>query len=162
MISQKRNVAIRILVGLVVLLAFTGAKASGPNSSQSGQAGRLEGLWEVTVLANGQAPIIDLATFTKDGTMVNIDPDPNLSAGIGTWTRRPGDRFASSFTHFLSDHGSPVGRLNVRALVQVDDDSETFTGPFRTDVVINGQIVQSFCGTVEARRLPSEEVEPCP
>lgn len=160
MISQKKNVAIRILVGLVVLLAFTGAKASNPNSNQSSQAGKLEGLWEVTVMPNGQPPVVDLATFAKDGTVVNIDPDPNLSSGIGTCTRLPGDRFACSFTHFVSDHGSPLGRLNVRAVVQVDDAS--FTGPFRTDVVINGNIVQSFCGTVEGARLPSEEIEPCP
>jgi hypothetical protein len=160
MISQKRNVAIRIFGGLVVLLALTGAKASDRDNNQHGQAG-LEGLWEVTVLANGQAPVVDLATFAKDGTLVNIDPDPNLSAGIGTCVRRQGDRFACSFTHFLSDHGSPLGRLNVRALVQLDD-SETFNGPFRTDLVINGQIVQSFCGTVEGRRVASEEIEPCP
>jgi hypothetical protein len=162
MISHKRNVAIRMLLGVVVLLALTGAKASDRDRKPSTQAVGLEGLWEVTVLANGQPPVVDLATFTKDGTVVNIDPDPNLSAGIGTFSRRPGDRFACSFTHFLSDHGSPIGRINVRATVGLDAESESFTGPFRTDVVINGQIVQSVCGTVEARRVTAEEIEPCP
>ena len=61
---------------------------------------------------------------------------------------------------FLVDHRSAAS--TVRGLVQLDDDSETFTGPFRTDVVIDGHIVQSFCGTVEARRVASEEIEPCP
>jgi len=41
-------------------------------------------------------------------------------------------------------------------------ETKTFSGPFRTDVVIGGNVVQSICGTVELRRVGVEHLEACP
>lgn len=145
---------------LATLIGFTGTKA---NVSAGGEtAPSLEGSWEITVMPNGGDPIVDIATFTGGGGIVNTDPDPNLSTGHGTWVRTGGDEFAVTFVHFLSDGGAPLGTLKVRAVMQLDRATDTFSGPFRTDVIIGGEVVQSICGTVQAKRISVEPVEPCP
>jgi len=113
-------------------------------------------------MPDGGAPIVNLATFTSDGGMVNSDPDPNLSTGHGTWAKNGGNEFGVTFIHFLSDQGAPLGTLKVRAAAQLDKSTDTFSGPFRTDVIIGGNVVQSVCGTVHARRVRVEEAEACP
>ncbi len=110
----------------------------------------------------GGDPIVDFATFTSGGGLISTDPDPNVSTGIRTWVRTGGDEFAVTFVHFLSDQGTALGTLKVRSVIQLDKKTDTFSGPFRTDVYIGGNLVQSICGTVHARRISVEPIEPCP
>ena len=160
MTIKKTLAALGVAMTLATLIAFTGTIS---NVSAGGEAAPdLEGSWEVTVMPNGGDPIVDLATFTRDGGVINSDPDPNLSTGHGTWVRTGGDQFAVTFVHFLSDGGAPLGTLKVRAVAQLDRATDTLSGTFRTDVIIGGNVVQSFCGTVQARRINVEAVEPCP
>jgi len=158
--NKKISAALTILVMIAALMAAAGtqfdALGGGPSAPQ------LEGTWEVTVMPDGGAPIVNLATFTSDGGMVNSDPDPNLSTGHGTWAKNGGNEFGVTFIHFLSDQGAPLGTLKVRAAAQLDKSTDTFSGPFRTDVIIGGNVVQSVCGTVHARRVRVEEAEACP
>ena len=160
MTIKKTLTALGVAMMLTTLIAFTGTKA---NVSAGGEtAPDLEGSWEVTVAPDGGDPIVDLATFTRAGGIINSDPDPNLSTGHGTWVRTEGDQFAVTFVHFLSDGGAPLGTLKVRAVAQLDRATDTMSGTFRTDVIIGGNVVQSFCGTVHAKRISVEPVEPCP
>ena len=144
---------------IVAILALIGTQSNVKGGGGSGP--ELEGSWEITVTPAGGDPIVDIATFAKGGGVINVDPDPNLSTGIGTWVRAGGHQFDVTFVHFLSDAGAALGTLKVRAEITLDSQSDTFSGPFRTDVVIGGNVVQSICGTVQARRMGAEALEPC-
>jgi hypothetical protein len=157
--NKRISAALTIMVMIAALMAAAGTQF---NALGGASAPQLEGTWEVTVMPAGGAPIIDLATFTSGGGMINSDPDPNLSAGHGTWVKNGGNEFGVTFIHFLSDQGAPLGTLKVRAEIQLDQSTDTFSGPFRTDLIIGGNVVQSFCGTVHARRISVEEAEACP
>ncbi|HZM86920.1 MAG TPA: hypothetical protein VFF31_10380 [Blastocatellia bacterium] len=156
--NSKRFSATLIIVTILALIGLLGTQF---NVKGGASAPDLEGSWEITVLPTGGDPIVDFCTFTKGGGLINIDPDPNLSTGIGTWVRTGGLQFAGTFVHFLSDAGAPLGTLKVRAEVTLNPHTDTFTGPFQTDVIIGGDVVQSICGTVQARRLSVEALE-CP
>lgn len=159
MTIKKTLAALVVATMLATLVAFTGTRS---NVSAGGEtAPQLEGSWEVTVMPDGGEPIVDLATFTSGGGIINSDPDPNLSTGHGTWVRTGGDAFAVTFVHFLSSGGVPLGRLKVRATAQLDKQTDTLSGPFQTDVIIGGNVVQTICGTVTAKRI-SVETPACP
>ena len=156
---SKRFSATLIIMTILALIGLLGTQF---NVKGGAYAPELEGSWEITVMPTGGDPIVDIGTFANGGGIINVDPDPNLSTGIGTWVRTGGHQFAVTFVHFLSDAGAPLGTLKVRAEMTLDSQTGTFTGPFRTDVVIGGDVVQSICGTVQARRIGVEALEPCP
>ena len=160
MTIKKTLAALVVATMLATLVAFTGTRSNV--SAGATTAPSLEGSWEVTVMPTGGDPIIDFSTMTEGGGLISTDPDPNVSAGIGTWVRTGGNQFAVTFFHFLSDAGAPLGTLKVRAEITLDSHTDTFSGPFRTDVIIGGNVVQSICGTVQARRISVEPIEPCP
>jgi hypothetical protein len=158
--NSKRISTALVIVAIATLITLSSTQSSATPGASS--APQLEGSWEVTVMPTGGDPIIDFSTMTEGGGLISTDPDPNVSAGIGTWVRTGGNRFAVTFFHFLSDAGAPLGTLKVRAEITLDSQTDTFSGPFRTDVVIGGNVVQSICGTVQARRISIESLEPCP
>ena len=159
MTIKKTLAAFVVATMLATLVAFTGTQSNV--NAGGGNAPALEGSWEITVTPDGGEPIVDLATFTSGGGVINSDPDPNLSTGHGTWVRTGGDQFAVTFVHFLSSGGVPLGRLKVRSLITLDKQTDTFSGPFQTDVFIGGSLVQTVCGTVQAKRI-SAEPPACP
>jgi len=158
--NSKRISTALVILAIAILITLTSTQSSATPGGSS--APELEGSWEVTVMPTGGDPVVDIATFTKDGGLIGIDPDPNVSTGIGTWVRTGGNRYAVTFVHFLSDAGAPVGTLKVRSEGTLDPHTDTFSGPFRTDVIIGGNVVQSICGTVHARRISVEALDPCP
>jgi len=158
----KRTRTALVIALVIALMAATGTQFSARADGGGASAPQLEGSWEITVMPDGGAPIVDIATFTSNGGLMNSDPDPNLSTGHGTWVRTGGREFAVTFVHFLSNQGTALGTLKVRSVIRLDRHSDTFTGPFRTDVIIGGNVVQSFCGTVQARRINVEPIETCP
>ena len=160
MTIKKTLAAFAITVVIAVLMAVAGTQLNARGGGHRLHSWR--GSWEVTVMPTGGDPIIDFSTMTEGGGPVSTDPDPNVSTGIGTWEKIGPNRFAVTFVHFLSDQGAPLGTLKVRAEVSLDYQTDTFSGPFRTDVVIGGNVVQSICGTVQARRISAEPLEACP
>jgi hypothetical protein len=159
--TNRKIFAALVVAGMIVaLMAIAGTQLSAKGGGAS--APQLEGSWEVTVMPNGGDPVVDLATFTEGGGIIATDPDPNVSTGLGTWVKTGGHEFAVTFVHFLSEGGAPLGTLKVRSVIQLDRHSDTFSGPFRTDVIIGGNVVQSICGTVHAKRINVEPIEPCP
>ena len=157
--NSKRISTALVIVAIATLITLSSTLSSATPGASS--APQLEGSWEVTVMPTGGDPIIDFSTMTEGGGLISTDPDPNVSTGIGTWVRTGGNRFAVTFVHFLSDAGAPLGTLKVRAEITLDSHTDTFTGPFQTDVIIGGNVVQSICGTVQARRI-SIEAPDCP
>ena len=160
MTIKKTFTALAIAMVIASLMAVAGTQFNARGGGST--APQLEGSWEVTVMPDGGAPVVDFATFTSSGGIISTDPDPNVSTGLGTWVRTGGHEFAGTFVHFLSDQGVPIGTLKVRATGQLDKEGNTFSGPFRTDVIIGGNVVQSYCGTVQARRISVEPLEACP
>jgi hypothetical protein len=159
MTIKKTFAALVVATMLATLIAFTGTRSNV--SAGGGSAPALEGSWEITVTPDGGDSIVDLATFTRGGGIINSDPDPNLSTGHGTWVRTGVDEFAVTFVHFLSSGGVPLGTLKVRAVQQLDKRTDTFSGKFQTDVIIGGNVVQTICGTVQGKRMGVEAPE-CP
>jgi len=159
--SKRIFAALAITVMIGGLIALGGAQLN-VRGDEYNPHHELVGSWEVTVMPTGQDPIVDFATFTEGGGFIGTDPDPNISTGLGTWEKIGPNRYAVTFVHFLSDQGTPLGTLKVRAQMTLDSRTDTFSGPFRTDVVIGGNVVQSFCGTVEAKRVNAEALEACP
>lgn len=159
MTIKKTLAALGVATMLVTLVAFTGTRSNV--SAEGATAPELEGSWEVTVMPDGGDPIVDLATFTSGGGIINSDPDPNLSTGHGTWVRTGGHEFGVTFVHFLSSGGVALGTVKVRAEITLDSQTDTFSGPFQTDVFIGGTLVQTICGTVQAKRI-SVEAPACP
>jgi hypothetical protein len=159
MMNSKRISTALVIVAIATLITLSTRSSATPGGSS---APDLEGSWKITVMPTGGDPIVDFCTFTKGGGLINIDPDPNLSTGIGTWVRTGGHQFAATFVHFLSDGGAPLGTLKVRAEVTLDSQTDTFSGPFRTDIIIGGDVVQSICGTVQGERVSAESLVPCP
>lgn len=152
----KKTLTALVLVGMIAALMAVAGTQFNVRGGGGSSAPQLEGSWEVTVMPNGGDPIVDFATFTSGGGLISTDPDPNVSTGIGTWVRTGGDEFAVTFVHFLSDQGTALGTLKVRSVIQLDEKTDTFTGPFQTDVVIGGNVVQTICGTVQAKRIAVE------
>jgi len=155
----------RISTALVITLAIAALIGLGARFNVRGDDNyhnKLSGSWEVTVMPTGGDPIIDFATFTDGGGVTNIDPDPNVSTGIGTWERIGPNRFSVTFVHFLSSGGVPLGTLKVRSEGTLNPDTNTLSGVFRTDVVIGGNVVQSICGTMQLKRVNAEPFEACP
>jgi len=160
MTTKKTVTALVSAVLIAAMMAVTGSQFDAKGGGAA--APQLEGSWEVTVTPNGGDPIVDMATFTSNGGLINSDPDPNLSTGHGTWVKTGGNEYAVTFVHFLSNGGIPIGTVKVRAVMQVDNKQDTFTGPFRTDIYIGGDLVQSVCGTVKGKRIPVEASAACP
>lgn len=159
--TSRKVFAVLVLAGMIAaVMAVSGSQFNAKGGGAT--APSLEGSWEVTVLPDGADPIVDFATLTGGGGIINSDPDPNLSTGHGTWVRTGGDEFATTFVHFLSAGGAPLGTVKVRAVINLDRATDTFSGPFHTDVIVGGTVVQSFCGTVQAKRISVEPIEPCP
>ncbi|HEU5239349.1 MAG TPA: hypothetical protein VFU37_19620 [Pyrinomonadaceae bacterium] len=158
--KSRKAFAALVLAGMIAAtIAVAGSQFNAKGGGDTVPS--LEGSWEVTVMPDGADPIVDVATLTGGGGIINSDPDPNLSTGHGTWVRTGGDEFATTFVHFLSDGGAPLGTIKVRAVMHFDRATDTFSGPFRTDVIIGGNVVQSFCGTVHAKRISVEPIESC-
>lgn len=157
--SKRISTALAIMAVATLITIISTQSSATPGGSS---APEFEGSWEVTVMPTGGDPIVDFVTFTKGGGVINVDPDPNLSTGIGTWVRTGGNQFAVTFVHFLSDAGAPLGTLKVRSEGALDPQTRTFSGPFRTDVIIGGNVVQSICGTVQATLISVEQFEACP
>ena len=157
--TTKKTLAALVLAGMIVaLMAVTGSQFNAKGGGAT--APSVEGSWEVTVMPNGGDPVVDIATFTSGGGIIGTDPDPNVSTGLGSWVRTGGDQFAVTFVHFLNDGSAPLGTLKVRSVIQLDRQTDTFSGPFRTDVIIGGNVVQSVFGTVHAKRFSVEPIEP--
>ena len=160
--NRKRLIATLLISMAIATLLVLGSAPSKVQGQNAKTINHLIGTWQVTVMPDGGGQVIDYASFAEGGGITNIDPDPALSAGLGTWERVGPNSFANTFVHFLNDHGTPLGIVKVNAVITYDPTTATLSGPFRTDIVIGGEVVQSICGTVELERVTAEPLEACP
>lgn len=117
---------------MLSILSFTGATLSA-NAMASGNVGNLAGTWEIQGTPDpanqcGVTPFVNLASITRDGKVVNVDPE--IGTGVGEGYRIKGKHFAIGFFGFIP---TPQGtlRYEVQGSLKLVDKSN-FTGLFRT------------------------------
>jgi hypothetical protein len=124
------------------------------------------GLWVVQGQPDSESGIpdfVNLATITRSapgsgyaakGQIVNVDPVEG--AAVGGWERLDKNTYAVTFTGFLVADAATL-RIVVHATVELQAAGDSFSGPFRTEVLdLEGNFVFSFEGTVSATRQPIE------
>ena len=140
-----------LLLGLALVPSATPLEAVS-----TGAGARLAGTWEIFVEPDpqsGVAPVVNFATLTRDGKIVNVDP--GLGTAVGAWRNLSGT-YAITFHGFMELGGQTL-TYRVRGTVALDATAEQFSGPFVTEVRdLNGNLLLSFEGTVTATRLPVE------
>lgn len=119
-------------------------------------ANQVAGTWEVHVEPDPQSgipPVVNFASFTRDGRIVNVDP--GLGTAVGEWGRQ-GGAYAVTFHGFLQTGGQTF-HYKVRATLGLDPSAGELAGPFLTEVLdLAGNPITSFEGTVAATRLAVE------
>ncbi len=147
--SRYRIVSISVLAGGILAVApLAGLGEDRPN------AGVFAGTWRVVVQPSGGSPVINFASATMDGRIINTDPG---GTGVGEWKRISGPLHGVTF-HGFQTTGGQTFRVKVRGQVTLGATGTQFAGPFVTDVSdLSGTPLFSVQGVVTATRL---EVEP--
>jgi hypothetical protein len=144
-----------VLVLLVTALA--------PPSSFAEQKNNIEGAWLVSVTGAGiPAWYRALATFTRDGNLIQTVTDSAISTGHGQWTNTHGRQFAITTLLLQFDTtGDFIGTLKARATLKLDKTGNVFTSEeylfesFDRD----GNLLASGTGTAHGTRIV---VDPLP
>lgn len=136
-----------VSICLAFMLATTPAVASGAGVN------KIKGTWEI--IGNpeptcGVGPFVNLASISRGGTMVNVDPQ--LGAGVGEIFRVGGKEFAAGFFGFINT-GQAILRYEVSGKLTLVNNAYmngTFTATLFDPA---GQAFCSYNGTIEANRL---------
>ena len=124
------------------------------------------GSWIETVTFSGVGvppPLKSLVTFSADGTTtvadqgnVNLADGTVFSAGHGSWIAQGERTFSWTTIELVSDlSGNLIGTLKVRGTYTVDESGNAYTGSFKADLTIFGNVL-SFEGTNEGTRIQVE------
>ena len=164
----------RTLLFAGIICCGTALSASQPLVAQTTNSTSLAGSWQFTLIPVSPAavalvPIEALATFTKDGSVVETDSAEVIPAtgsagntiyatpGHGIWQPAPavGNLFIR-FTSLLVNHN---GRLHARKIVTIsgalDSTGNNFKGSYGFELVDPaGRTIGSGSGTVEGQRIP--------
>ena len=162
--KMEKRLLMRTLLPLAMLLLA----GIGPDVRSAAAASpEWVGSWFVYICPNTTAPcttnspVINLASFTKDGITINAD-FVNPSPGIGSWVKTGHNKFVSTFFALTSlAPGVLSGMIKIRGPLTYDDASDTVSGPFRLEFRdATGRVVLNFIdGTVLLTRIA---VEPLP
>jgi hypothetical protein len=152
-LNRFRLSPLALTLGLIVVAAATPASPA----PAAPEAARLAGSWVVNVTPAAETGIpsfVNLASFTRDGRVVNLDPVEG--AGLGEWNRSADGLYHVTFMGFTTQDGA-ILRTKVRGTVAMAADGRAFTGPFRTEILgDDGTVLMAFAGTVEGTRFVVE------
>jgi hypothetical protein len=124
-----------------------------PAAHASNGAAAIAGTWEISGNPEptcGVGPFINLASISKDGVLINVDPV--VGTGVGEVQRLGGKEFAVGFFGFLNS-GMAILRYEVKGRLTLIDASQaagTFTATI-TDPL--GAPICVYGGTLAATRL---------
>jgi hypothetical protein len=124
------------------------------------------GSWIETVTFSGAGappPLKSLVTFSADGTTtvadqgnVSLVAGTVFSAGHGSWIAQGERTFSWTTVELVSDlDGNLIGTLKVRGTYTVDDTGHGYSGFFKAELTIFGDVL-SFEGTNEGTRIQVE------
>jgi len=118
------------------------------------------GAWMVYVNpdpTSGIPQILNVAVFTNDGKIINVDADG--SAGVGLWKAIGQRKARVTFIESIIQDGQPV-ILKVRGLAQLNKSADQFDGPFKTQIYDSaGKQILEFEGTIHATRFRIEPLD---
>jgi len=161
---SRRIALVIVLAGTVVGLGANAFAQSGPTPNKKA----LVGSWLETVTFPpelGRPPLLSLATFHGDGTMVasdaggvTIDPPLVATSGHGAWRQLQHRTFAYIARELFSDlNGNLTGHLKVRGIYTVSDSGNEYTGTSLAEVFDpDGNLLFSVEVTNSAERIVVE------
>jgi len=146
-----------------------------PLVAQSASPPSLAGSWQLTLIAVGPpasvavVPILELATFTSDGSVVETDATeavPMMTAsgttvygtpGHGIW--QPGPAVSTLFIQFISLLVNPNETLHAKKTVtitgELDSTGNRFRGNYSFELVDpTGHVIAMGSGTVSGEKIP--------
>jgi len=151
-----RRIACASIIALMVALLATVASAqSGSDAKRT-----LAGSWVVDVTPapkSGIPPFVNLASFTKDGRIINVSPTDGTA--LGEWIKTKSSQFAVTFMGFAKV-GEDFLLAKIRATLEVNESGDTFTGPYQLEIFDGeGKVVIAVNGTVRGTRFGVEPLE---
>jgi len=158
--NLKRSV---LVVVVLVALIVAGASLAYAQSQLVGAeriGHSIAGSWMITVIpdpASGVPPFVNYSAHTKDGMVIGSNETGHAS--IGVWSRAAGNQFAGTFVGFEVYEGQTI-HYKVRAVMELSQDGEAFTGPFVNDISdVEGNPLFTVTGTVQGTRLHVEPMD---
>jgi len=117
---------ISIIMVALALIGLVGFQLSTARTALADSSISPVGSWVVTVEAEGQPTIIDLASFHKDRTLSVVR---NGGTGEGVWEKTSPNTYAFTFWALLDpDLAPPVNRVKVVSTIKLSKDGEQYTG----------------------------------
>jgi hypothetical protein len=158
----KKILLVLIMAGITVILV-TAMVTQSRLSSASSPGQQMEGSWLVAVAGEGLPRWYSaLATFTRDGGVVQTVTDPLISTGHGEWVRT-GDREFAVTTLLLrfDETGDFIGTIKGRAVFKLNETLDELTSDrylwelFDRD----GNPLSSGVGTAQGTRIRVEPLD---
>jgi hypothetical protein len=141
-----------------VLAVVAPTSASADHGDQQGQ---IEGAWVVSITGGPGTPPLPswyqaLATFTREGSLIETITDPSIGTGHGRWTRGRGREVGVTTLLFRFDAtGDFLGTLRARANLTVDRSGNEFTSDEYLFEFFdrNGTLLTSGVGKAHGKRI---------
>src|SRR5215831_2430213 len=118
--AARRIAGTLIMALMVALLATVASAQSGSDVKRT-----LAGSWIVDVTPapeSGIPPFVNLASFTRDGRIINVSPTEG--AAVGEWIKTNSGQFAVTFMGFAKV-GADFLLAKIRATLEVHDSGDT-------------------------------------
>lgn len=161
---DRNSSSLAYLTTGVLLLLVT---ALTPLPSFADLQGKIEGAWLVSITGGQGTPPLPnwyraLATFTRDGGLIETITDPSIGTGHGRWVKTHSQEFAVTTLLFqFGAAGNFAGTLKARATLTLDAKGNEFTSDEYLFEFFdpNGNLLASGVGTAHGTRI---RVEPLP
>ena len=162
--TKRILMMLALTTAIAAQITLAGTQSSrGDGLAAAKKSRTVTGSWRVNAMPAPEAgvlPLMSLATFTRDGGIVDSSM-PGQSSGHGQWVKTGNEEFAVTFIHLLFDvTGQFTGTVKVRASLTVDGEGNELSGPFKTDIFdASGNPLFSFEGTVHGTRISVEPLD---
>ena len=137
-----------VLVSLCLFFVIGSPAAYANNGTKV-----ISGTWEISGNPEptcGVGPFVNLASISRDGTMINVDP--LVGTGVGEVHRLGGKKFGVGFFGFIND-GVVILRYEVKGRLTLINRGEA-TGTFTATISDpSGAPICAYDGTLAATRL---------
>ncbi len=161
--NRARTLALSILTLIAALALAALAIAPTAQANANGRSKKLLGSWNVVVTTETQgATFPALLTFSSDGGMIADEtPSPFETSGHGNWVSTDGGAVAFTFMSLIgSAEGTLSTKLKVVGRLVYDDSTDSWSGPFKIDVLDpGGQVIFTDHGAFSLTRIAIEPLE---
>jgi len=160
MLNHLKRVLVPVLATAAILAIITGSSALAGSRNRSTDEQHLEGSWMVTASVPGvPEDIRGLATFTRDGGVVETTAEPHVTTAHGAWLRTGNREFVVTVWYFrLDETGQFIGSARGRSTFTLNKTGNAASSKFQLDAFdANDQLISSDQGTATATRIAAGE-----